>query len=175
MHDTPTTVVLALGANLGDRLATLRAAVERCSAALIRDVRCSRVYETEPVGYVDQPAFLNMIVVGETMLGAHDLAQACSAIEIDLGRQARAKWHEREIDIDIVLYGREVIGSPTLEIPHPRMHERRFVLQPCAEVVPEMVHPILDTTINALLHDCADTAAVRPFAMMSCTNVASAE
>lgn len=161
MSATATPVVLALGANLGDRIAMMHRAVSRLAEAGVQDLVCSVMYETDPVGYTEQPPFVNMVVAGQTWLTPHELANACRSIEQALGRTPRAKWHEREIDIDIVLFGQQIVHDDTLEIPHPRMHERRFVLQPCAEVVPDMVHPVLQQRIDTLLTACNDTAGVR--------------
>ena len=161
MHIHAVPVVLALGANLGDRIATIRRAIAMLSDSVLHDVRASAMYETEPVGYTDQPSFINMAITGVTTLPASELYHRCKAIELDLGRTPRAKWHEREIDIDVVLYGENVVHEADLMIPHPRMHERRFVLQPCADIAPAMLHPILHRRVDDLLKDCTDMAAVQ--------------
>jgi 2-amino-4-hydroxy-6-hydroxymethyldihydropteridine diphosphokinase len=161
MHAHAIPVVLALGANLGDRIETIRRAIAMLTDTVLHDVRASAMYETEPVGYIDQPSFINMAVVGATTLSALELHHRCKAIELDLGRTPRAKWHEREIDIDVVFYGGSVVCEADLMIPHPRMHERRFVLQPCADIVPAMLHPVLHRRVDDLLRDCTDMAAVQ--------------
>ncbi|MBU3741887.1 MAG: 2-amino-4-hydroxy-6-hydroxymethyldihydropteridine diphosphokinase [Candidatus Kapabacteria bacterium] len=161
MSSAATPVVLALGANLGDRIAMMHRAVARLADAGVEHMVCSPMYETEPVGYTEQPAFVNMAVAGQTSLTPHQLASACRSIEQALGRTPRAKWHEREIDIDIVLYGHHVVHDDALDIPHPRMQDRRFVLQPCADIVPDMMHPLLQRRVNELLTACSDTAGVR--------------
>lgn len=162
MPDRTTPVLLALGANLGDRASTLRRAVDLLGARALTDVRASAIYATEPVGYTNQPDFLNMAVAGATALDAMSLSDVCRSIERELGRTPRAKWHEREIDIDVLLYGAEVIETPALQIPHPRMHERRFVLRPAADVAPTMYHPTLGATVTELLDLCQDTSRVDP-------------
>lgn len=162
MPESPTPVLLALGANLGDRASTLLRAVDLLAARALTDVRASPIYATEPVGFTDQPDFLNMAVAGVTTLDASALTDVCRIIERELGRTPRAKWHEREIDIDVLLYDAEVIETPELEIPHPRMYERRFVLRPAADVAAAMMHPTLQKTVQELLDVCQDTARVDP-------------
>lgn len=156
-----TYVLLSLGANLGDRYAALRVAVELLqSNHILTDVTMSSVYETEPVGYKDQPAFLNCSVAGFTELPAVQFHQATKTIEREIGRLRREKWHEREIDIDILTFGEEVHDTELLHIPHPRMNERKFVLVPTAEIAPYVLHPTAQATMSELLAACADTAKV---------------
>lgn len=156
-----TPVLLSLGANLGDRLATLHAAVQHIRAnALLEGVQVSSLYETEPVGYTEQPAFLNCCVVGLCQIEAISLRRHLSALETALGRTPRARWHEREIDIDILLFGDTVIESEELILPHPRMHQRNFVLIPTAEIAPTMLHPLLQKTMAECLALSTDTSAV---------------
>jgi 2-amino-4-hydroxy-6-hydroxymethyldihydropteridine diphosphokinase len=131
---------LGLGANLGDRLDLLqRAANLLAKTQGIRLVRSSRVYETDPVGGPPQPDYLNAVLELETDLGPADLLRAAIAIEDRLGRQRGVRWGPRRIDLDILTYGREEIVSdrPRLTIPHPRMHERAFVLVPLTELDPD--------------------------------------
>jgi 2-amino-4-hydroxy-6-hydroxymethyldihydropteridine diphosphokinase len=126
--------LLGLGSNLGDRLATLQSAVDRLEACEgIRVRRSSRVYETDPVG-PPQPDYLNAVVEVMTTLGARELLDACLAVEASLGRVRAERWGPRTIDIDLLNYGREEIAEPGLTVPHPRMHERAFVLLPLLEV-----------------------------------------
>ncbi|MFN8358561.1 MAG: 2-amino-4-hydroxy-6-hydroxymethyldihydropteridine diphosphokinase [Candidatus Kapaibacterium sp.] len=162
-HNSPHTtfVLLSLGANLGDRHAALRMAVELLqSNHILTDIIMSSVYETEPVGYKEQPAFLNCAVSGVTMLSAAEFHSATKHIEREIGRLRREKWHEREIDIDILTFGAEVHDTDVLHIPHPRMMERKFVLVPTAEIAPEVKHPIMQATMSELLAACVDTAEV---------------
>lgn len=130
-----TTSYLALGANLGDRLANLQRAVDELAATPgIRVLRSSRVYETEPVGGPEQPEYLNAVLEVETDLAPHDLLEACLAVETAMGRVRTERWGPRPIDVDVLTYGTETIGEPDLTVPHPRMHERGFVLVPLAEL-----------------------------------------
>lgn len=128
-------VYLALGSNIGDREQYLRRAVELLQAVPGLSVRkLSAVYETEPVGYEEQPAFLNMVVAAETELSPTQLLDTVLAIEREMGRVRVIRWGPRLIDIDILLYGEEMITLPDLQIPHPRMLERGFVLLPLRDV-----------------------------------------
>lgn len=126
---------LALGANLGDRLANLQRAVDELAATPgIRVVRSSRVYETEPVGGPEQPEYLNAVLEVETDLDPHAVLEACLAVEARMGRVRTERWGPRPIDVDVLTYGTETIDEPDLTVPHPRMHERGFVLVPLAEL-----------------------------------------
>jgi len=154
------TVMLSLGSNIGPRKRRLRDAVRSIATNILSDVRCSSIYETDPVGYTDQAPFLNIVLVGETRLSATDLHEACKGLEIAQGRQHRERWREREIDIDVILYADERMATDVLTIPHPQFHERRFVLQPAFEVAPTMVDPASGCTITELLAICQDTSGV---------------
>ena len=136
------TTYLALGSNVGDRLATLQRAVDLLAAAQgIAIRRSSRVYETDPVGGPPQPRFLNAVVDARTSLEPRDLLDACHGVERSLGRERGVRWGPRTIDIDILTYGRERIAEPDLVIPHPRMHERGFVMAPLLELDADPVLP----------------------------------
>ncbi|MBA3476091.1 MAG: 2-amino-4-hydroxy-6-hydroxymethyldihydropteridine diphosphokinase [Actinobacteria bacterium] len=128
---------VGLGSNLGDREATLRAAI----AALPGVVAVSELRETDPVGVTDQPAFLNGAVALETELPARELLDSLLAVERKLGRERRERWGPRTIDLDLLLYGSETIDEPGLTVPHPRLHERRFALEPLAELDSELLVP----------------------------------
>lgn len=155
-------VLLGLGANLGDRETALRKAVELLvERRAIYSPVLSSVYETAPVGYTEQPPFLNMVVAAGTLLLPGKLLAVCREVEKAVGRVEREKWHERELDIDILLYHTKIVAQGECIVPHPRMHERRFVLEPAAEIVPGMVHPVLRKTIAELLQQCGDTSSVR--------------
>jgi 2-amino-4-hydroxy-6-hydroxymethyldihydropteridine diphosphokinase len=143
------TIYLALGANLGDRAASLRAAVERLRSAVT--IECmSAVYETEPAYLLDQPRFLNMALRGRSALEPLALLALLKQIERDLGRVAGPRYGPRAIDIDILLYDDLAIETANLTIPHPRMAERPFVLTPLAELAPELVPPGWERPIGAL-------------------------
>ncbi|TCS80137.1 2-amino-4-hydroxy-6-hydroxymethyldihydropteridine diphosphokinase [Tepidibacillus fermentans] len=130
-----TRVFLGLGSNMGDREDYLQQAIDRLdSHPHIRVINNSPIYETEPFGYRDQPYFLNMVVEVETELNAHELLQITQTIEKELGRKREIHWGPRTIDIDILLYGNEIIVSPELTIPHPYMRERLFVLKPLYDI-----------------------------------------
>ena len=154
---TPTTVTayLGLGANLGDRRKNIRAALDRLAATDgIVVTRVSSLLENPAIGGPpDAPPFLNAAAEIKTTLGSHALLHHILQIEQQLGRIRREKWEPRLIDIDLLLYGDLIISSQELVIPHPLMHERRFVLQPLAEIAPEAVHPVLQMTVAGLLQN----------------------
>ena len=145
------TVYLSLGSNMGDRAAMLRQAVESLPGAGVEVVRTSSVYETEPVELRDQNWFLNMAVECRTGLFPLQLLRRLKKIEASLGRKRTVPKGPRTIDIDIIFYGRAVMGTPALEIPHPRFRERRFVLAPLAELAPALRDPVTGRTIADLL------------------------
>jgi 2-amino-4-hydroxy-6-hydroxymethyldihydropteridine diphosphokinase len=145
------TVYLSLGSNLGDRESNLRAAIESLSSSGIQVLRESPIYETEPVGYTEQGWFLNMVVEAETALFPMQLLTRTGKIERALGRLRTMRNGPRTIDIDILLYAHAVVRSPRLEIPHPRMHERRFVLAPLDDLAPDLRHPVLRKSVRQLL------------------------
>ena len=132
-----TLAYVGLGSNLGDREATIRAAI----AALPGVVAVSELRETDPVGVTEQPAFLNGTVALTTDLSPRELLDTLLAVERDLGRERRERWGPRTIDLDLLLYGGETVDEPGLTIPHPRLHERRFVLEPLAELDPQLLIP----------------------------------
>jgi 2-amino-4-hydroxy-6-hydroxymethyldihydropteridine diphosphokinase len=146
-------VTLGLGANLGDRLATLQRAVDLLAEQGVRAIASSRVWETEPVGGpAGQPPYLNAVVRAETDLDPRSVLAAGNRVETELGRTREVRWGPRTIDIDILLYDRLEQFDPELTIPHPRMRERAFVLLPLLEIDPEPVLPdgsrILDLTVD---------------------------
>ena len=155
-------ILLSLGANLGSRRKTIEAAIKTLvSSKLITDVRTASYYETEPVGFLEQPWFLNTAISGFTKLPLNRLMEICKTTEKELGRTKGERWHEREIDIDILLYGDKIIKKEKVEVPHPRMHERKFVLVPAAEIAGNALHPSFNLTINQLLFGCKDTSEIR--------------
>lgn len=133
---------IGLGANLGDREATVRRAIARLSENDdVEVVAVSTLRETDPVGVVDQPRFLNGVVAAETTLEPRDLLATLLAIESDLGRVRGERWGPRILDLDLLVYGDLVVDEPGLTVPHPRLHDRRFVLEPLAELDPELRIP----------------------------------
>jgi 2-amino-4-hydroxy-6-hydroxymethyldihydropteridine diphosphokinase len=143
------TIYLALGANLGDRGASLRNAVERLRDAVAVE-RMSSVYETEPAYLLDQPRFMNMVLRGHTALDPHALLAFLKRIERDMGRTAGPRYGPRAIDLDILLYDSLALTTADLTIPHPRMAERPFVLAPLADIAPDLVPPGWERSIGAL-------------------------
>lgn len=145
------TVFLSLGSNLGDREQHLRDAVRSLDNEEIRVVRQSSIYETEPQDVREQPWFLNMVVEAETTLFPLQLLHRIQKIERALGRKRLVAKGPRTVDIDVLLFGNSVISSGPLEVPHPRMTERRFVLAPLAELAPDLRHPVTRRTVREML------------------------
>jgi len=145
------TTYLSLGSNIGDREANLGAAIERIAAPRLRVLRVSPIYETEPVDCTGQRWFLNLVVEAETSFFPMQLLTRIGKIERELGRVRTMPKGPRTIDIDILLYGNAVVQCATLEIPHPRMAERRFVLAPLADLAPGLRHPVTHLTVKQML------------------------
>jgi len=158
----PALVYLSLGSNVGDREIQLRDALGRL-AANGRVVAISSFYETEPVEFTDQAWFLNCVVALETTETPEQLMMALLQIEQQMGRRRIQKKGPRAIDIDILLFDEAILDSPALTIPHPAMHQRRFVLEPLAEIAPEVRHPVLEKTIRELLEALPAGQIVRRF------------
>ncbi len=144
-------IYLGLGSNLGDRNRMLQSALDELSAADLQIARVSPVYETEPRDNRDQPWFLNLVAEASTTLFPMQLLARISKIERKLGRKRLIPKGPRTIDIDIIFYGRAIIKTSTLEIPHPRYAERRFVLQPMADLAPDLRDPITHKTVREQL------------------------
>lgn len=151
---------LSLGSNLGNRRKQLGAAIERLGS-LGRVVSISSMYETQPVEVTDQPWFLNCAVALETDRSPQQLLDGILAIERDMGRERTRKKGPRKIDIDILIFGEQIIHSPELTVPHPAMHQRRFVLEPLAEIAPEARHPLLKKKIRQMLQELAEGQTAR--------------
>lgn len=151
------------GGNLGDRLANLTQAAEQIHDRCGRILRRSALYKTAAWGIEAQPDFLNQVLELETALSPDILLGQLLEIERDMGRIRGEKFGPRTIDLDILLYGDLVMNTPDLDIPHPRMAERRFVLKPLTELIGDRFHPVTGRTIREMLLDCTDPLDVRQF------------
>ncbi len=160
MSFEPVIAYLGLGSNMGDRQDNLDKALELLSQRLpVKKV--SSIYDTKPVGDINQPHFLNLVCQAHTSLAPAGLLALAKGIELRLGRRPEKANAPRPIDIDILFYGNQVVETPELVIPHPRLAERAFVLIPLAEIAPDLVHPISGKTIRELLQGLTDTQGVR--------------
>ncbi len=157
------TVIAGLGSNLGDRFAALGRAMELISEEAGEISAASSVWETEPWGFDADELFLNMVVVIRTTLDPARMMQLFRSIEGRMGRKRSGggQYESRIIDLDILLWDNRVITLPGLEVPHPKLHSRRFVLEPLAEVVPEATHPVTGLTVTEMLELCDDRSDVR--------------
>ncbi|HKV28976.1 MAG TPA: 2-amino-4-hydroxy-6-hydroxymethyldihydropteridine diphosphokinase [Candidatus Acidoferrales bacterium] len=154
------TAYLSLGSNVGDREKHLAAAINALGPHGIRVTRQSSIYATEPVGFKTQSWFLNCAVEAETNLMPRQLLRAIRQIENEIGRRRFVRNGPRVIDLDILLCGSSIIHAAELEIPHPRMAERKFVLVPMAEIAPTLRHPVKNKTIGELLAETSDRSAI---------------
>src|SRR5437773_3267444 len=155
------TVYLSLGSNVGDREVNLRAAIAALGDAGVGVTRVSSFFETEPVDFPEQAWFLNCAVEGDTDVPAMELLRALRGIELRMGSKKLVAKGPRLIDMDILLYGAQTIDTPELQVPHPRMHLRRFVLVPLAEIAPEAMHASLKRTVKQLLEETPDRSMAR--------------
>ena len=153
------TVYLGLGSNMGDRQKNLDKALDLLTQRL-RVKKVSSIYDTDPIGDTDQPRFLNMVCQAYTRLAPRELLALVKGIESKLGRAFGKSNTPRPIDIDILLYDEQVIETPELIIPHPRMTERAFVLVPLAEIAPDLVHPVGGKTVKELLQSIKEKQGV---------------
>ncbi len=154
-------VYIALGSNIGDRAAMLAHGIAALNAAGVRVLRQSLLYASEPVDAPPQAWFLNAVVEAETALMPQQLLRALMGIEHALGRRRTIARGPRTLDLDILFYGSSVIHAPDLEVPHPRMERRRFVLAPLAELAPGLRHPVSHKTVSELLAEAPDSGRVQ--------------
>ncbi len=154
-------VIIGIGSNLGDKVGNCESAMERLGGCRAnRILRRSSFYRTEPVGHVKQDFFVNCVIKVETALTPYDLLGCLKKLERALGRRKTVVWGPRVIDLDILLFNREEFSSKDLQIPHPRLHERAFVLVPLCEIDPDVVHPGLKTTAGKLLENLGEIEGV---------------
>ena len=167
------TAYLGLGTNLGAREDNLKRAAHLLTAsgqdqtppsrgnkAHLQLISSSSIYETAPWGYANQPQFLNCVLEVETGLSPNELLRFVKGLEADMGREPSSRYGPRIIDLDILLYGDLTVQQPELQIPHPRLHQRAFVLIPLAELAPDLIHPTLSITIGQLARDAQDQGGV---------------
>lgn len=153
-------VYLGLGSNQGDRAGNLKTAAALISRLIGKIAKQSHIYETQPWGNPDQEAFLNQVIMVNTTLDPRGLLDAANKVEREMGRTRKEKWGPRIIDVDILFYGKRIIRDKGLEIPHPELHKRAFVLVPLMEIAPELEHPVLKQQIDELYMACDDQSEV---------------
>lgn len=156
---------LSLGSNLGDRMQNLKKGIDflYASETSVKILRTSPFYETEPWGVSaaeEHPPYINVCVAGETNLDPLRLLLYCHSIEDAFGRDRVKSLAPRALDIDILFYDAITLDSPVLKIPHPRLHLRRFVIQPLADIAPDFIHPAFKKSINGLLKECQDKSKI---------------
>ena len=151
-------IYILLGSNLGNRFELLTQAREALQLPNIQIVNYSSVYESAPWGFEAEQNFLNQVLQVSTNLPPQELLQKTQQVEQNLGRvrTTNSSYTSRTIDVDILFYGSEIISTPTLTLPHPRLHLRRFALVPLSEIAPDFIHPILKKTVKILLEECGD-------------------
>ncbi|WP_294608374.1 2-amino-4-hydroxy-6-hydroxymethyldihydropteridine diphosphokinase [uncultured Bacteroides sp.] len=152
-------VYFGLGTNLGDKEQNLRLAVQHMEERIGKIVSLSAFYATAPWGFASDNAFLNAAVCAETSLPALEVLSITQAIEREMGRTHKSVngvYGDRVIDVDLLLYGNLVLDTPTLKLPHPLMQKRRFVMEPLAEIAPDVMHPVLGKTLGNIFHDMLD-------------------
>lgn len=158
-------VVLHLGSNKGDRLNNLERAINFIHQTIGKTKNISSVFVTAAWGVVEQPDFLNQVVVVESNLSPDKLIRTIQKIETIIGKEKEYHWGPRYIDIDILFYGKQIINNKNLKIPHPEIQNRNFVLIPLNEVEPDLIHPVLQKSIHSLVTSCRDKLSVTKFKM----------
>lgn len=154
-------VYLLLGSNMGARLQLLETAIKNINQRIGEVVEKSSIYETAAWGKTDQPGFLNIAIAVNTLLRPLEVLTRALDIESQLGRIREEKWGARLIDIDIIFYGNDIVNiTDQLQIPHPEMHKRKFVLEPLVEIAPDLQHPMLNKSLSELLHELSDDLEV---------------
>ena len=156
-------IYLLIGGNMGDRVASMKEAVEQIGKRCGQILHQSGLYETAAWGNTDQPDFLNQAIQIQTGSGPHDLLKTILSIEKNMGRFRNIPLGPRIIDIDIVFFDNQIISDAGLEVPHPRMSQRRFVLVPLNEIAPDFIHPVLKITVRELLKNCDDPLPVNKY------------
>ena len=162
------TVYLGLGSNKGERISYIEKAIEEISRLPATNIFVrSGIYETEPWGNIEQEDYLNSVIGIQTELKAEDLLKELKSIEKLIGRKENKKWSEREIDIDLLFYGSEVIDKDHMKVPHGQIENRRFVLVPLNEIAPWFIHPVFKKSISMLLEDTTDKLKVHKYKLSS--------
>lgn len=146
-------VYIAFGSNIGDRYKAAEDAFKLIEENGIKILQKSKIYETEPYGYLDQPPFINGVLLAETEHSCREVLKRLLAIELDLGRVRKFKWGPRIIDLDIIFFNDEIYDEPDLKVPHPDMQNRAFVLKPLNDISPDYIHPILKKSVAIMLEE----------------------
>ena len=158
----PRQVLLSIGSNIEPIHQRVNQALDFLATNVLTDAIVSPWYSTPPLGYTQQNTFVNVAMVGYSTSTPHELHLAVKGLEVSLGRVHRELWREREIDIDIILIGQEIVSNLMLSIPHPRFRTRRFVLQPAADIAPDLIDPVSGFSISQLLALCPDSSVLTP-------------
>jgi 2-amino-4-hydroxy-6-hydroxymethyldihydropteridine diphosphokinase len=154
-------VFLSLGSNIEDRRQYLLKAISELKERYIKIEKISSFYETEPVGFKDQPFFMNIVLQAETKYEPFEFLVICKLIEKQTGRIDRERWHEREIDIDIIFFNDLILNSDILVIPHPEFHNRKFVLEPLNEIASDFICPKIKKSVSEILSECKDKSMTK--------------
>ncbi|MBQ20625.1 MAG: 2-amino-4-hydroxy-6-hydroxymethyldihydropteridine diphosphokinase [Vicingaceae bacterium] len=153
-------LILSLGGNQGDIKKTFLSARNMITQEVGSIIKESSIYQTQAWGVENQADFLNQVIIVETKLSPETILEKCLAIEMELGRKRMKRWRERTIDIDLLFFNSEIIQTENLQIPHPRISERNFILHPLTEIIPDFIHPILNKSIKYLKNECSDDLKV---------------